>query len=842
MMLWRASLRYLVRHPWHLGLSVLGVALGVAVVVAIDLASESARRAFDLSAQALSGQTTYQVISGPNGIPEEIYRGLRLHGIRVAAPVVEAYATTPRAPGQALQILGIDPFADPEVRPGFATGDTAMRRLLIEPGTVLLAPDAAHRLGVRDNERLELDVAGHRRQVMVVGMLQGADSTLAPLDNVLITDIATAQELLGIPGRLTRIDLRISDDQSGEALLQRIRTLLPAGTVINTTANRSSAFEQMTHAFRLNLVALGLLVLVVGMFLIYNTMTFSVVQRRGYIGALRAIGVTRREIFRLILGEALLIGLAGTFIGLGLGTLLGTGLVRLVTRTINDLYFVLAVRELTLAPLSLLKGIALGVGATALTALVPAWEATRAPPSTVLRRSALESKTRRFVPWAALSGLLFFALAALLLALPTRQLVVSYGALFCVMVGFALLAPLATILLMRALGPMAAYGGLLGRMAARGVIASLSRTGIAVAALAIAVAATIGVGTMITSFRHTFSDWVQNTFRADVYVSAPALNTGPPVVALDPDVVARLEQTSGIATVSTGRRVTVASPGGNTEIFAIGTTRAHFRNFQFKEGKPDTIWPAFAHGDAVIVSEPYAYRHQLHPGDRLQLPTDIGMHSFTVGGIYYDYGSEQGVVGMSRATYERLWHDHGVSSLGIYARPGVDIEVLISDLRARAGTDQALVIRSNRGLRETSLAIFDRTFAITAVLRLLAGAVAFVGVLSALMALQLERARELAVLRANGLTPMQLWGLVTGETSLMGLAAGLLALPLGLVLALLLIVVINQRSFGWSMHITIDPAILAQGLLLAIVAALLAGLYPAFKMARTSPALALREE
>ena len=226
----------------------------------------------------------------------------------------------------------------------------------------------------------------------------------------------------------------------------------------------------------------------------------------------------------------------------------------------------------------------------------------------------------------------------------------------------------------------------------------------------------------------------------------------------------------------------------------------------------------------------------------LRLRTDRGERAFPVAGVFADYGSDQGVVMVSRRTYEASWDDRGVSSLGLVLVPGADPEAAAAALRVRAGGDQHLLIRSNRALREASLEIFDRTFAITAVLRVLATAVAVIGVLSALMALQLERARELGVLRAQGLTPREVWRLVLAETGLLGGIAGALAVPVGIGLALVLIHVINRRAFGWSIETTLPGDVLLQAVGLAILAALLAGVYPAWRMARTPPAPALREE
>ncbi|MBL8248475.1 MAG: ABC transporter permease, partial [Candidatus Competibacter sp.] len=227
-------------------------------------------------------------------------------------------------------------------------------------------------------------------------------------------------------------------------------------------------------------------------------------------------------------------------------------------------------------------------------------------------------------------------------------------------------------------------------------------------------------------------------------------------------------------------------------------------------------------------------------GDSLELLTDQGMRRFSVAGVFLDYGSEHGRILLHRSGYARYWHDPAVGSAAAFAAPGVNLAVLRTRLQERLGSIQPLLIRSNRDIQSATLEIFDRTFTITHVLRLLAILVAVVGVLSALLALQLERAREFAVLRAIGMTTAEIGGLVSLQTGFMGAAAGLLAIPTGLLLAAVLIFVINRRAFGWSLPFQVDPLLLLETLALAIIAALLAGLYPIWRMARARPADALR--
>jgi putative ABC transport system permease protein len=379
------------------------------------------------------------------------------------------------------------------------------------------------------------------------------------------------------------------------------------------------------------------------------------------------------------------------------------------------------------------------------------------------------------------------------------------------------------------------------RLAIRGIGAALSRTGVAIAALMLAVATTVGVGIMVGSFRVTVQDWLAATLQADLYVSAPRADAGAGRYPLDPALVERVRGLAGVAEASTGRAVTLESSAGLVEVFALDTRR--MPRYLLEAGEPDAVWPAFLASRGVVISEPLAYREGLALGDTVELRTDDGPRKFAVAGVYYDYDSGPGTVLMHRALYDRYWRDRAVGAMGLYLAEGADPADVMARVRAAAAEQgDAVVVVSNREVRDNSLAIFDRTFAITNVLRMLSVLVAFVGILAAFMALQLERARELAVLRATGATPGQVGLMVAVQTGFMGLAAGVLSLPVGWALSKMLIDVINRRAFGWTMQSHVPVEVLLQAVALAVVAALAAGVYPGWRMARTSPAAALREE
>jgi putative ABC transport system permease protein len=852
----RIGWRYLIRHPWQSVLMVLGITLGVAVVVAVDLANASASRAFDLSTSAVAGKATHQITGGPQGLDEDIYTDLRRAGLGIPlAPVLVEYVSSPQLGDQPFQMIGVDPFAEAPFRsylggdyggdPTGVAGRSAidLTAFLTQPGAILMSQDVADRYSLAAGQPITLEVSGRTKSAFVAGVIQGGEAlNRQALAGLVLVDIATAQELTGRLGKLDRIDV-ILPAENPEAVTA-FGGHLPEGAQLESVAARSGTIEQMTEAFRVNLTALSLLALVVGMFLIYNTITFSVVQRRPLFGTLRCLGVTRQEVFLMVMSEALLTGLLGGLLGVGLGLLMGQGAVRLVTQTINDLFFVVTVRGVQIQPLSLLKGALLGVSATLLTAAPPAWEAAAVPPRQALSRSGLESKARRAIHLAAAGGLGLILIGLGLLLVPTRSLVLSFLATFTVIVGCALLVPAATGFIMRWPGRLLGQvWGSLGRMAPRDVLNSLSRTAIAIMALMVAVSVTIGVSLMVSSFRKTVETWLGETLQGDIYISAPSLTASTPSTPLERSAVEQARAWPGVARSYVLRSVNVGSPYGPVHVAATDNDQIGDERVFLSIDIPVTeLWEQMQAG-AVIVSEPFANRLGLpSQGGSITLDTLDGPQKFPVLGIYYDYASTQGTVLMALPVYQTLWRDRTLTAMAIKLSPGSDVEVITRQLQDGLAPIQRLLVRANRTLLNEVLEVFDRTFAITSALQLLAMVVAFIGVLSALLSLELERQRELGILRAVGLTVRQLWGLVLLETGLMGGAAGLLSMPTGYVLALILVYIINRRSFGWTLQMQVSAQPFIEALLVAVLAALLAGLYPAWRMGRMLTSEALRSE
>lgn len=836
-LLWRSAWRYALQHRWQTGLNILGILIGVMMVVAVDLANNSAREAFDISIDMLNGSITHQVVAGSEGIPDQVFTRLKTElGIRKAAPTLSGQV---RVNGTELTLVGIDAISEAGLqrqRPGLPGNAFAFTGNLIatigSAERVVMVESLARTLGIKVNDSFNAVTLNGARVATLAAVFDLPESEVA--GEIILADIAAAQYLLGKAGLLDSIDLILDDNEAGQ-----LRNWLPANLALVDAQARNDNVQQMSDAFHINLLAMSLLSLLVAGLLIYNTVTLSVLQRQKTLGIFRAQGVTRAQVFALVMLENGVIGLLASLLGITAGFLLGRFLVTMVTGTVDALYFDLTVTAFILKPLILVKGLVLGVILSLVSAVLPAWHAARSKPVTLQHHAAQGSEWHSKLPWLALAGGVLMAVGWVMLLPDYGSLVSGFVALTFIVFGFCLLVPLCVFLLLMLLLKIGGNSlSLSGLMALRNASASINRTGLAVAALCVAVSVTVGVGVMVGSFRGTVILWLEQSLPGDVQLialSGPAAANGVPLALRD-----ELENMAGITGLHDAVLVEVESDVGPIR---LGVNDIPGENKFYMQDLVPQGFAAFDQGEGVFVSEPLAYLQTLALNDSISILTGEGMVDFPILGIFYDYTSGIGMVQMQQSLYSQHWEQQAVTRLSLDLAPEADQSILLPAIQqSLSAFESNFNLISNSQLRALTLQIFDRTFAITNVLRLLAILVAFVGVVSTLMALQLERAREFAILRATGMTPKQTTALILKQSTLLGICSGLLALPLGLLMSDILIDVINRRSFGWTMQHFLPSSVLLEGFVLAVVAALLAGLYPAWRASRIRPALALREE
>jgi len=830
----RSGIRHGVEHRWQSLLTLACIVMGVAIVVAVDLANESAKRAFALSLDTVSGRSTHRITGGSSGIDESVFVDLRRQlGLVKSAPMVSDQVSVK---GQLFTLIGIDPLSEFPLERFIQPVDHGQSFDLISRGdAVVLSRRGAEKLAAKIGTVASITYRGQEHLVTVAAIITGSNP--AAEEGLIIADIATAQELLDRVGRLDRIDLTLSPAQE-----PMVAAWLPPNLKLVESETRNKSTRQMTDAFHINLTAMSLLALLVGGLLIRNTMTFSVLQRRQSLGIFRGLGVTRGEIFGVLLLEAAIYAAIGTALGIAGGLLLAQFLIELVLRTINDLYFVLTVSDFLISPLSLLKGVLLGIGVTLLAAFLPALEATRSPPISVQQLSTLERRTTRQAVSSFLIGVIMLVGGWLLSRVDGLGLIFAFFSLALLVLGFTLCVPIFLYGIVRLLHWMLAPSlSCESRMVLRGISRGLSRTGLAVAALTVAVATSVGMGVMVNSFRHSVEQWLAHTLSGDIYISVAGRTSARGGPGLPPELIRAVQSMPGVSAVDSSRVLRAETEFGELQLMAIDIVDSTAPRFQLKVASAD-LPSQFSDGKGILISEPLANHRGLVVGDAVQLNTDLATVKLPVLGVFYDYTSTVGTIALDRDLYRQWWRDDRVDSLAVHLRPDADLQQTRAEVRALAAQFSDIAVTPSGEIRERSLEIFDRTFAITLALRLLTVIVAFIGIFGALMALQLERMRELAVLRAVGFTPRGIIGMVTGQSMILGIFAGLLALPLGIMMADVLVDVINLRSFGWSMGFTIPPRVLLEGFALAILAAVLAGCYPAYRAASTSPVGVLRSE
>ena len=499
------------------------------------------------------------------------------------APVVQGYVTVGE---RVMQLAGIDPFASAALALGAAGGApapalhdlAAARAWFTEPGAVILGASTARELGIGADGRFELSVGGVPHAAVVIARLADAGPGFAGL---ILTDVAQAQEWLGTSARLSRIDLAVPADPAGTAFLAQLATALPRELALHTTRATARETFAMTDAFTTNLRAMSLLALLVGTLLIYGAVSFAVLQRRRIIGVLRALGATRAEVLGIVLGEAALLGVAGAAGGVLLGVVIAHALVGLVAQTINDLYFVVAVQAVTVPWSTLLLAGGVGLGTALAAALLPALEVARSAPQLGLKRAVLERRAQHVAGRLALLSVLLTLAAGVTILASQRSLLAGFAALFMLLLGVAALTPGALRFAAAAAARAAARFSPVARLACADVAASLSRTGVAIAALGMALTAMIGVAIMVESFRESLRTWLTQTMRADVYVSAPGVSESLER-RLDPQVVARAAGGSGRTCAQRG-----AARHGGLPVGTCGSERGQSRAGELRRFQAD---------------------------------------------------------------------------------------------------------------------------------------------------------------------------------------------------------------------------------------------------------------
>ena len=840
-------LRPLLREKMRTALTILGIAVGVAVIVAIELSNQSAMRAFSESVDAVAGRANYTIVSEGGSIDESAL--LRLQplwdeGARFA-PVIDVEGVV--EPSQIpVRLLGVDLMSDlhfrdyryaqieaergADVSSAQATESgrdvrSPQRQLeLFQPDTAIIPTSFAREQHLHLRSPITLNILGTRRTLIVRGILEARGPATAFNGAIVVCDIAVAQESFGMQGRLSRVDLLLPND----ALLKNVGRVLQPGQRVEHPSRRNERVSKMLRAFRVNLFALAGVALLVGMFLVYNTVLISILRRRKDVGVLKTLGAAPRQIFLAFAAEGLLFGVVGAVLGIAMGNAIAFGILKLIGRTINALYVTSRPEAIALTPSIIALGVAVGVILSFVSALQPSLEAAHVPPNAMIRPGLQQRISRDRERRLAVIAVACFVAGALVSQLPPWNgiAVAGYVAVLLVVAGFSLLAPSIVRLTASAFAPlMRALFGIVGQLAASSLPASLRRTAVASAALSLATGMMVAVALMVGSFRETVRIWVDQTISSDLWLRPSQGLSNSGAALFPPEIADDLAKVPFIAAIDRvrGREVLYGD-----DLVSVGSGDfARVADFgDLPMVKPRSSRAALLDAEAhngVVVSESFSLKFRKGLGDTVR----FGTTDFPITGIYRDYSNDRGVVVMDRPLYIRTFHDDRINTVVIYLKKAVSRDAARIALEKQFGPKYHAFAITNGSIRTEVMKIFDQTFLITYALLGVAIVVAVLGIVNTLAALILERTRELAMLRVTGVTTGELRTMLVLESTILGIASTVAGIVMGYALSWILIYVINKQSFGWTIEFHTPVALIATSLAVTLAASALAGLVPA---------------
>jgi putative ABC transport system permease protein len=846
LLFYRLMLRPLLQEPVRAILTILAVTLGVAVVLAIDLAGTAATGSFRASMETLAGDNDLEVVTS-GGVPETVVGALETlpYSVRVS-PRIEDSAVVADT-NQTLPVIGLDLVAEANSRGEIVFSSSADE---------ILAPseDAIQHLQETDsiwvgaslrkkrNDHLRLLINDQIREFRVRGVYPDSNGSEAAI----VMDLTTAQRALNRFGSIDRVLLKVPEMPALEEWEKRVRAVLPSGVEVRAQGTSTNENRRMLAAFRWNLKLLSYIALIVGTFLIYNTISVSVVRRRPETGIVRALGASRGAVLMAFLGEAVFFGLAGAALGLPIGRLMATGAVKLMAATVESLYVSSRPGAIELDAWSVLLAFVIGVGVAIVSAYSPAREASLVSPVEAMARGRREYMTRVHKSrdlWLALVLAIAAAGASQVPAIEGKPMLGYLAAVLLVVASTLAIPAFTDAILSHASRRLGKIVGVEALLASQSLSASLRRTSVLAGALSTAIAMMVSVGIMVGSFRETVVIWMNGRLPADLYLR-PAGGQGPdrhPTLSLE--LADKISKLPGVAGVDRLRAYEISYNGMPATLASVDLSALRSdHQSNFFSGRPtEQVLAEVRNSNAVLVSEPFTYKHHLRTGDTIVVSLGAARPSFRIADVYYDYGSERGGILMDRQTMLRYLPDPTPSNLAIYVAPNASSEAVRQEI-VQAVAGYRVLLFSNRDLRAEAIRIFDRTFAITYALEAVAVIVAVMGVAGALLALVIDRRQEIGLLRFLGAAAGQVRKQILIEAGLLGLLANFAGLALGFALSLVLIYVINKQSFGWTIRFHWPVAVLLGAISVVYVATVLAGLYPAQVAVRLNPLEAVHEE
>lgn len=853
------GLRHFLLRPTRTLLTTLGVSFGIALFVGIDIINRSTLDSFRENVEAVAGKSTLIVSAGESGFPESVYEEVRtIAGVKSAVPLVEtrAYFAGPEKSTETLMILGVDLLKEQSVRTYKTTDEQVIDdplTFLNQADSIILTHTFAQKHGLKIDSKFELATAEGQRKFTVRGLLSPEGAAKAYGGSMAIMDIDGARMTFGKEGKIDRIDIVTKRDENIDDVAGKIRAKLGTGYLVERPESQGENIQRMVKSYQMMLKFFSTLALLVGLFLVTNSVSIAVAERKKEIGTLRALGATRPSILILFLSEAAVMGAVGSFVGVWLGRLVASLMVDLVTKSLS-LQFLTHIDgvKLQISAGQVSMAVVLGTVAAFFAALWPASKAAFIQPLEAMRKREVGEENRekgffRFAPWIGF-GLLSFLFASSLQSwsakIPALE-AVNQGSS---MLGSALLGPFIAVIFIRIFrwlffktSHLFGLKSILPRLAIDNVLRNPMRTASNVTSLMVGLILVILISVVAQSFRVSIVDWFSKVFLADLMVSSNGNVISFQTQPLHEELGREIEAIPGVKLESNGRgvfgiryvKINVGSDKLALKAYDDFGPSTHYQNLVMRDRDPEEAgYELFHSKDPVLfISENYSMRTGKKHGDSIALETPSGQVNFKIAGVNVDFASNVGVLYMSRDWYKKFWHDSLINGFAVNSIPGVTPEQLKDRIDQKLGRSKNLMVLLNTEVRTQMTQAVDQSFGAIRAVEFAALLVGLLGLMNTLLISVMERLRELGMLRAVGMSRFQLFRMILFESILQGAAGALVAVILGSFVGALWIKYSQARVLGWVIDFHFPMEAIIRTTSVGVFVAWLAGLWPSKRAA-----------
>ncbi len=853
------SLRRIRLQKVHTLMTISGICLGVAAIISIGIVNKSVLRSFEDSINRVTGRAALQVTAAASGFPESVIdRVQNVPGVEYAVPVIDTQGILVGAKEPSLMILGVDVLQDGNIRDYKLSEENAdipdPLLFLARPDSIILTKELAEREGIKIDQTIEVQTVRGIRTFRVRGLLNPEGPARTMGGNIAIMDYPAAQMAFGKEGRIDRIDVSLLGGEDLETVRDRIKKAVPEGYNVVTPEGRTRQVELLVSNFQKNINLISFIAVFVGMYLIYNAVSISVVQRRKEIGILRALGTTRKEIISLFLGETFVLAIIGSAIGVGVGIFFARSAMGAVTDAVSELYVRTSVTEIAISWPNLVIGFVTGIIASLGAALFPAVTSTRISPISAIRSVPYSDDGFLSHAKLRLTSLLFVSCALVLLFLyttfPSSRLLhtttTMFTATILLLLGISLAMPtVLQVFLVFFRYALSSRVGAAGRLAGLNLQKNIGRNSVAAAAIFYGISVFVSSAGIIYSTKTSVIEWIDSYVRGDIIVTSghPVASTGAQNIPMPVEMWKAIEKVPGVLSADPFRKIWVDYRARRILLLALDVPRRmEYSPFLTARGTRADMKRLLPSGDYIAMNEALSRQEHLKPGDTIMLPTPQGPVAFAIAVINVDYSSDSGSILMDIHTYQRYWKEYLADSFSVKVKPGESVQTVRDELVSRFGKDRKLFALPSKEFRDEIRKIIDQGFAVNHAVNAITLLIAGLGIIVTLLASVLERTREIGILRSIGMLRGQVSGVVVVESILLGIIGGSLGACAGMIIGWMSLEGFLRGDYGASLRYHVDFVSIGWALVLSMLLAVLAGLYPARRAAKTNIVEALSYE